>query len=218
ACSSGDFPLTLTLTPSPVRRERVAEGRVRAWAWVREREQQASDWCLADGRWANSGAGVIESRWTILPLPRGEGRGEGERRVALPTVHSAFDGKLVARQTRMLPVALAMLVLGSILLEADDVGFGPPISVPRDLVRSAPHRFPARNWIDQTPEEAMRKSRGCLECHQGIDQPTMHASPNVVLGCADCHGGNPTPGLTVRKAHVPPRHPDFWQSSANPSD
>ena len=27
----------------------------------------------------------------------------------------------------------------------------------------------------------------------------------VVLGCTDCHGGNPTPGLSMRKAHVEPR-------------
>src|SRR5437667_1036297 len=198
ACSTEHFPLTLTLS-------------------LREREQQASNWCLADGRWATSAAGAIESRWTILPLSRGS-RGEGKPSVALPTLHSVFDRKRIARQPRMLLVPLAMLVLGSMCLDADDVGFGPAISVPRDWVKSAPHRFPPRNWIDQTSEEAMRKSRGCLECHQGIDQPTMHASPNVVLGCTDCHGGNPTPGLTVRKAHVPPRHPDFWQSSANPSD
>ena len=62
----------------------------------------------------------------------------------------------------------------------------------------------------------MCKSRGCLECHNGSEP--MHASPNVVLGCIDCHGGNPTPGLTQRKAHVPPRNPVFWESSANPSD
>ena len=30
------------------------------------------DWCLADGRWKNSGMGAIERRWIILPLPRGE--------------------------------------------------------------------------------------------------------------------------------------------------
>ena len=46
----------------------------------------------------------------------------------------------------------------------------------------------------------------------------MHASPNVVLGCVDCHGGDPTPGLTMRKAHVAPRNPVFWESSAKPSD
>src|SRR5438093_13669054 len=54
------FPLTLTLS-------------------LREREQQASDWCLADGRWANSGTGVIERRWTILPLPRERAGVRGKR-------------------------------------------------------------------------------------------------------------------------------------------
>src|ERR1044071_9083773 len=126
--------------------------------------------------------------------------------------------RLVARQTRMLSATLAMVMIGSMFLEADDAGFGPPISVPRDLAGTTPHQLPLRNRIDQTPEEALRKSRGCLECHQGIDQPTMHASPNVVLGCVDCHGGNPTPGLTKEKAHVHPRNPVFWESSANPND
>src|ERR1041385_2280373 len=92
----------------------------------------------------------------------------------------------------------------------------PAISVPLDGPRTAPTR--PRNLIDQTPEDAMRKSRGCLECHKGIDEPTMHASENVVLGCTDCHGGNPGPGLTLRKAHVQPRNPIFWESSANPND
>ena len=67
ACSTLNFPLTLTLS-------------------LREREQQASDWCLANGRWANSGTDVIEERWTILPLPKGEGRGEGQPSVANRTV------------------------------------------------------------------------------------------------------------------------------------
>ncbi len=68
-CSTEYFPLTLTLS-------------------LREREQQASDWCLADGPLATSGTGVIQNWWTILPLPRGEGRGEGERSVTHPTVRS----------------------------------------------------------------------------------------------------------------------------------
>jgi len=51
-CSTEYFPLTLTLS-------------------LREREQQASAWCFADGYWANSGRSMIERRWAILPLPRG---------------------------------------------------------------------------------------------------------------------------------------------------
>src|SRR5271169_4397445 len=91
--------------------------------------------------------------------------------------------------------------------------FGPPIAVARDA-RSADEALPSRrpaNWIDQSPEEARRKSAGCLECHRGIED--MHASTNVVLGCTDCHGGDPTPGLTLRKAHVAPTNPVFWQTS-----
>jgi mono/diheme cytochrome c family protein len=59
----------------------------------------------------------------------------------------------------------------------------------------------------------------------------MHASPAVVLGCADCHGGDAKifvqPNLkstdkayvaTRDKAHVLPRYPQSWHwpSSANP--
>ena len=69
ACATEYFPLTLTLS-------------------LREREQRASSWCLANGCWANCGTGVIERLWTMLPLPWGEGWGEGEPRVSHPTVRS----------------------------------------------------------------------------------------------------------------------------------
>ena len=78
ACSIKYFPLTPCL-------RRSRRGR-QVTLSLREREQQASDGCLADGRWANSGTGVIEKRRTILPLPRAEGRGEGEPSAARPTV------------------------------------------------------------------------------------------------------------------------------------
>ncbi|PYI86905.1 MAG: hypothetical protein DME26_08010, partial [Verrucomicrobia bacterium] len=116
-------------------------------------------------------------------------------------------------------VVICLLSFFAIALESMDAqgtGLGPPISV-----SNGPPQFTLakeRNLIDQTHEEALAKSRGCLECHKSVDQSSMHASPNVVLGCADCHGGNPTPGLTMRKAHVVPRNPEFWQSAANPND
>jgi hypothetical protein len=100
---------------------------------------------------------------------------------------------------------------------ASTEGFGPAISVPHDLPQTN-RALPARNWIDQTREEAMHKSVGCMECHKGLENPSMHVSQNVVLGCTDCHGGNPSPGLTQAKAHVPPLHPEFWPTSANPAD
>jgi hypothetical protein len=100
------------------------------------------------------------------------------------------------------------------LLPSIDSLQGPPISVPR--TPPPPVAPKPANSIDQSRDEAHRKSAGCIDCHGGIED--MHASPNVVLGCTDCHGGNPTPGLTMHKAHVAPRNPIFWQSSANPSD
>src|SRR5439155_4949548 len=77
-CSTEYFPLTLALS--------LRE--------LREREQEASDSCLADGCWAHSGTSVIERRWTVLPLPRlprGEGWGEGEPSVAHPAVQSVIS-------------------------------------------------------------------------------------------------------------------------------
>ncbi|MBI3881080.1 MAG: hypothetical protein HY301_13595 [Verrucomicrobia bacterium] len=95
---------------------------------------------------------------------------------------------------------------------------GPEISVPKDLPRDPSQKRPPSNRIDQSPAEATRKSRGCLECHAGTDTHSMHVSPHVVLGCTDCHGGDPTPGLMLRQAHVRPLNPLFWESSANPND
>jgi len=83
----------------------------------------------------------------------------------------------------------------------------------------------------QTPDQAAAKSAGCISCHSPVDAPSMHASPAVVLGCVDCHGGDAsaaaptgfgkgTPEYTaVRdRAHVLPRYPKSWHfpSSANP--
>jgi hypothetical protein len=107
-----------------------------------------------------------------------------------------------------------LLVVSLARVRADESISGPAISVSREPKAASSDK--PRNWIDQTREEALRKSSGCMECHKGIEE--MHASPNVVLGCVDCHGGNPTPGLTQRKAHILPKNPIFFESSANPSD
>src|SRR5215207_8978203 len=103
------------------------------------------------------------------------------------------------RALRLLPVLLACIFLPpAFALAASDPGSGPAISVPKDLSRTN-GPLPKPNWIDQTAEDVHRKSRGCIECHAGIEP--MHTSSSVMLGCTDCHGGNATPALTQRKAH-----------------
>src|SRR5688572_20745727 len=72
-------------------------------------------------------------------------------------------------------------------------GYGPQISVPSGPALINERTLPPRNRVDQSAAEAFRKSQGCIQCHEGIEE--MHASPNVVLGCTDCHGGDATPGL-----------------------
>jgi hypothetical protein len=85
--------------------------------------------------------------------------------------------------------------------------------------------------MSQTAAQVAGKSEGCYSCHTRTDEPSMHATPAVMLGCTDCHGGNasvvgdPSHGfkdaayVAARdKAHVLPRFPHSWNypDSANP--
>lgn len=76
----------------------------------------------------------------------------------------------------------AVLALGSASLSVQSAGI---VKVKREYREfpSAPARQPR--------SLAETKSAGCVTCHEKTDQPTMHANPGVVLGCADCHGGDP---------------------------
>ena len=125
--------------------------------------------------------------------------------------------RLTLLATAVWGVALASLVVlaGPGDSPSADGIFGPRIAVPRTPAVAPAAPKPA-NLVDQSRAAADLKSAGCIECHANIED--MHASPHVVLGCTDCHGGNATPGLTMRKAHVAPLHPEFWQSSANPNE
>jgi hypothetical protein len=55
---------------------------------------------------------------------------------------------------------------------------------------TGPHRPLTR--LGESPMQAAAASDGCVSCHIGIEHPNMHAEETVVLGCADCHGGNAT--------------------------
>jgi hypothetical protein len=81
----------------------------------------------------------------------------------------------------------------------------------------------------QSQEEADRKSSGCISCHTSTDEPTMHPTKTVFLGCIDCHGGNSSVfaitgaapnsaeyNAAKEKAHVQPRDASFKDRSALP--
>ena len=84
--------------------------------------------------------------------------------------------------------------------------------------RSAdPYPMPAElaqvDLLRQTADQAAAKSAGCVVCHQNTHDP--HFKDTLHLGCCDCHGGDPTSPVK-ETAHVAPRFPDAWPSSANP--
>src|SRR5579885_3230231 len=81
----------------------------------------------------------------------------------------------------------------------------------------------------ESQEEAMARSSGCVSCHRATDEPTMHPSKGVHLGCTDCHGGNNSvvvaPGSSPisaeyqqakEKAHVQPRNAFFRNQTRVP--
>ena len=124
---------------------------------------------------------------------------------------------------RLLALALvlpALLIAGSIVRASDAEK-----PVARVYVASPPAP------MSQTAEQVAAKSDGCYSCHIKTDEPSMHATPAVMLGCADCHGGNPAvtgdprlgfddPAYAAARdrAHVLPRFPKSWHypDSANP--
>ena len=71
-------------------------------------------------------------------------------------------------------------------------------------------------------------SLGCKSCHTSTDSETMHKNPAVTIGCADCHGGDPSVmrrdessetheyAELKKKAHVLPKNRELSASSANP--
>src|SRR5579864_403213 len=61
----------------------------------------------------------------------------------------------------------------------------------------------------QSQSEADRKSSGCLACHTSTDNPTMHPSATVRLGCTDCHGGNSEVQI---KEGTQPQSADYLQA------
>ncbi len=137
-------------------------------------------------------------------------------------------------QGHMRPALLTMLLTSVIAASAQRARASDATETPVFRAYLTAPAAPAK----QSTEQAVAKSAGCLSCHSATDQPTMHASSAVVLGCTDCHGGDasvrwtgkpmpfgkPPRGTSSQyeaardRAHVLPRYPNAWQvpRSANP--
>src|SRR5690349_18989491 len=55
--------------------------------------------------------------------------------------------------------------------------------------------------MGQSEAEVEAKSAGYRDCHGTVDEPSMHATGTVRLGCTDCHGGDA--GIRVSSAISP---------------
>jgi len=122
----------------------------------------------------------------------------------------------VGRFFSLLLLARALLAAPPLLSQSPETtsGYGPPTALPPNVSITKPAARPPQNWIDQSQAEADAKSAGCNQCHNGIEP--MHQASHVVLGCTDCHGGNPARDLKKEQAHILPRNQEFWKTSANP--
>jgi hypothetical protein len=87
---------------------------------------------------------------------------------------------------------------------------------------SVARQEPAGPYRSQSRAEAERKSAGCVTCHSPMDEPTMHPTKTVQLGCTDCHGGDAKPAIgpgaspnspeyrnAKERAHIQPGDPVF---------
>jgi hypothetical protein len=127
-------------------------------------------------------------------------------------------------------IGMGRLVVLAIVLLAPFVAFAADemeMPAARDYVAAAPA------VRGETSREAEDKSAGCKTCHTASDAATMHETSAVVLGCADCHGGNAgvmaPAGLKKTdsdyaalrdRAHVLPLYPEAWNypGSAKPGE
>ena len=127
------------------------------------------------------------------------------------------------RLLALLLLMIAALAIPAAMLKASEE----EKPVARDYARVTAPPAP----MSQSPQAVAAKSDGCYSCHTKTDEPSMHATPAVMLGCTDCHGGNaavrgnpdlgfddPAYMKAREAAHVLPRYPESWHypSSANP--
>ena len=75
--------------------------------------------------------------------------------------------------------------------------------------------FVGRAPHDRARAPLGRQSDSCLSCHAGIESMHVDGDDEIGITCVDCHGGNGN-ASDKQRAHVQPRQPDIFASSANP--
>jgi hypothetical protein len=130
----------------------------------------------------------------------------------LPEAEVFVDTKQAAQPrslARLCWLALVLIGVQPFLLR----GVGQVVTQP-----AVPHlkQNPAEVLL-QAKQAADGKSFGCVQCHQNAHDPHFPQGklPSFHLGCVDCHGGH-AQANTKEQAHVQPRFPEAWKSSANP--
>jgi hypothetical protein len=120
----------------------------------------------------------------------------------------------------------AILALLAIPFFALEHGLPAQLRPQTQASQSSPPSQPS--LITQTQADADAKSAGCVTCHVSVDEPTMHPTRTVRLGCTDCHGGDATAAISPgtprdsaayeqakAKAHPQPRDRALARGSAN---
>ena len=122
-------------------------------------------------------------------------------------------------------LALVALILAVVLLGTPGRREGqeakaqtPPLTPRPSVAATVPYPVPPElQGIDlsrQTAEEAAAKSAGCVSCHRGQHDP--HASRRPSGSAASTATAATRQATDKQRAHVWPRFPDAWQTSANP--
>ncbi|WP_435017365.1 hypothetical protein TA3x_004971 [Tundrisphaera sp. TA3] len=131
--------------------------------------------------------------------------------------HRNIDRNRARGSHRVVPGLACLALLAILGAGRAAVAQGPPRFIGRPAAAPEPFPLPPEylglDLSRQDPQAAFDKSNGCMTCHQNTHDP--HGKETVKLGCTDCHGGNAN--VRVKEiAHVQPRFPDAWVSSANP--
>ncbi|MFY9803440.1 MAG: hypothetical protein WA211_08730 [Candidatus Acidiferrales bacterium] len=130
------------------------------------------------------------------------------------STHGQKARNRVLRRRFLVLFAIATVIAGAFLLAS------------RSRAQSTAQR---PGLLGQSQADVDRKSAGCVSCHVKTDEPSMHPTRTVRLGCTDCHGGDATvilpPGSSAGtseyeqlkdRAHPQPDDPALKDVAANP--